>query len=459
MYTNKEKQIALELYDELYSVSKVVQTLEYPSRKTMYCWIYERDKPIQPKLKTRGDNTPEHPRNPSLEVKINALHRCFELGEDIQYVSEDIGYSRASIYTWRRKYLRKGTEALMNKKNVPRGKLTPDKSIDTKEMNELKTQVQDMQLEIDILKETIEVLKKDPGIDLRKLYNKEKVVIIDALKDRHPLPALLKKLQMPKSSYYYHQKRLSQADKYADLRVQIKQIFNENSQRYGYRRIHASLIKQGDRVSEKVVRRIMIECELVVPKKKAKKYTSYKGEISKAVPNILNRNFHANSPNQKWLTDITEFAIPAGKVYLSPIVDCFDGYLPSWRIGTTPDSELVNSMLDEAISNLRSDEHPLIHTDRGCQYRWSGWISRMNKVGLQRSMSRKGCSPDNSACEGFFGRLKNEMFYNHSWLDVSIEQFIDILNDYLIWYNNDRIKLSLGNMSPVEYRHSLGLTA
>lgn len=459
MYTNKQKQTALDFYDKLESITKVIQTLEYPSRKTMYCWIDERSDFSRPKLRTRSDNTPEHPRNPTLEVKLEALHRCFELGEDIQCVSEDIGYSRVSIYTWRKKYLTKGTVALMKRKNVPRGKLEPDGSVDSKEMDELRTQVQDMQLEIDILKETIEVLKKDPGIDLRKLCNKEKVVIIDALKYRHPLPKLLQKLQTPRSSYYYHQKLLSQPDKYADLRIQIKQLFDESSERYGYRRIHALLKKQGHRVSEKVVRRIMIECELVVFKRKTKKYTSYQGEITEAVPNVLSRNFHASSPNQKWLTDITEFAIPAGKVYLSPIVDCFDGYLPSWKIGTSPDSELVNSMLDEATSNLKIGEYPLVHTDRGCHYRWAGWISRMNKAGLQRSMSRKGCSPDNSACEGLFGRLKNEMFYNHSWLDVSIEQFIEILNNYLIWYNNERIKLSLGNRSPVEYRHSLGLTA
>ena len=83
----------------------------------------------------------------------------------------------------------------------------------------------------------------------------------------------------------------------------------------------------------------------------------------------------------------------------------------------------------------------------------------MEKAGLQRSMSKKGCSPDNSACEGLFGRLKNEMFYTQSWANVSIQQFIEILNQYLIWYNKERIKVSLGNRSPEEYRRSLGLIA
>ena len=101
----------------------------------------------------------------------------------------------------------------------------------------------------------------------------------------------------------------------------------------------------------------------------------------------------------------------------------------------------------------------IIHSDRGVHYRWPGWINRMESNGLTRSMSKKGCSPDNSACEGVFGRIKNEMFYNTDWTGVSISEFIDILNNYLHWYNEKRIKQSLGYLSPMEYRRSLGLTA
>ena len=161
----------------------------------------------------------------------------------------------------------------------------------------------------------------------------------------------------------------------------------------------------------------------------------------------------------KWLTDITEFHIPAGKIYLSPIIDCFDELPVSWTIGIHPDAELVNTMLDEAIATLKDDEKPLVHSDRGAYYRWPGWISRMSEAGLTRSMSKKGCSPDNSACEGFFGRLKNEMFYNRSWSNVSIDEFIDILDQYIHWYSKKRRKLSLGGLSPIDYRKSLGLIA
>jgi putative transposase len=140
------------------------------------------------------------------------------------------------------------------------------------------------------------------------------------------------------------------------------------------------------------------------------------------------------------------------------LLDCFDGLVVSWTIGTRPDSELVTTMLDAAIETvISSDRKPVIHSDRGAHYRWPGWLSRMHNAKLTRSMSRKGCSPDNAACEGFFGRLKNEMFYPGDWKATTIEQFIKAVHDYIIWYNEKRIKISLGSLSPIEYRESLGL--
>lgn len=201
----------------------------------------------------------------------------------------------------------------------------------------------------------------------------------------------------------------------------------------------------------------MKEEHLEVRITKRKRYSSYMGEISPAVANEINRDFHSSKPNEKWLTDITEFNIGEKKVYLSPIIDCFDGLPVTWTIGTSPNAELVNTMLDNAIAQLDNGEKPIVHSDRGCHYRWPGWIERMNKAKLIRSMSKKGCSPDNSACEGFFGRMKNEMFYGIKWDDTEVSEFIDIVNEYMEWYREKRIKVSLGGISPMEYRRSLGL--
>lgn len=116
-----------------------------------------------------------------------------------------------------------------------------------------------------------------------------------------------------------------------------------------------------------------------------------------------------------------------------------------------------NAMIDGAIARLSDGDHPVIHSDRGGHYRWPAWIQKVQNAGLIPSMSKKGCSPDNAACEGFFGRLKNEMFYGRSWMGVSLQHFMLILDQYIHWYHEKRIKISLGAMSPVEYRQSLGL--
>jgi transposase InsO family protein len=250
------------------------------------------------------------------------------------------------------------------------------------------------------------------------------------------------------------------AEKYTEVRRAMADIFELNHRCYGYRRMRASLSRQRLRLSEKVVLRLMKQECLVVAKPKRRRYGSYLGEISPAPENLVNRDFTAVAPNEKWLTDITEFQIPAGKVYLSPMIDCFDGLVISWTIGTRPDSDLVNTMLDAAVETVaRNSKRPIVHSDRGAHYRWPGWLSRIANAKLIRSMSRKGCSPDNAACEGFFGRLKTELFYPRNWQSTSIEQFIQALDSYIRWYNEKRIKISLGALSPVEYRESLGLAA
>ena len=282
-------------------------------------------------------------------------------------------------------------------------------------------------------------------------------MIIDALKSKYSLPDLCKKLSLPRSSYYYQETVVRAEDKYLEIRNRIVQLFHMNRNTFGYRKIHMLLHNEGIIVSEKVVRRIMRQEQLIVKQKRTKKYNSYKGEITPAVENIVNRDFHAEKPNQKWITDITEFSIKSGKVYLSPIIDCLDGMPVSWTIGTSPNAELTNTMLRKAIATLSPDEKPIVHSDRGCHYRWPEWIKIMDDAGLTRSMSRKGCSPDNSACEGFFGHLKTEMFYGYNWDDYSIDEFIQEVNDYMQWYCRDRIKTTLGGLSPLDYRRGIGV--
>ncbi len=428
-----------------------IKALGYPSREVLRAWLQE----LHPDGRTRvvgrsRDRTP-------VDKQAAVIALCMRQGS-AKSVEQDLGVSRPTLYNWRTQLLGEDASAPMKPEQDP-----PQDSERTEleeQLAALRQEIRRLQLEQDILKKANELIKKDLGIDRQLLTNREKTGLVDALRTIYPLNELLRELGLPRSSYFYHRARAQVADKYAGVRRVMSEIFECNYRCYGYRRIHASLSRQSLKISEKVVRRLMKQECLVATLRKRRRYGSYMGEISPAPDNLLNRDFRASAPNEKWLTDVTEFQIPAGKVYLSPMIDCFDGMVVSWSIGTRPDAELVNTMLDAAIETVAaSNDRTVVHSDRGGHYRWPGWLSRISDAKLVRSMSRKGCSPDNAACEGFFGRLKNELFYSRDWMSASIEEFVATLDAYIHWYNDTRIKDSLGFRSPIEYRRDLGIAA
>ncbi|HAM5055734.1 TPA: IS3 family transposase, partial [Escherichia coli] len=374
-----------------------------------------------------------------------------------QEIADKLGVCRGTLYNWKNQLL--GPCAPASMKHSPKRSPVLDAAALRCQVESLRQDVRRLKIERELLKQAHEILKNGADIDLHRLANKDKAVLVEALHGQYELPELLCHVGLARSSYFYHRARLKLADKYLDVRRSITDIFDSNYRCYGYRRVQASLLKECTGISEKVVRRLMKQEGLIVVKPKRRRYNSYLGEIGAAPQNLINRDFHAAAPNEKWLTDITEFQIPSGKVYLSPVIDCFDGLVVSWSIGTHPNANLVNTMLDAAIDAVQgSESRPMIHSDRGAHYRWPGWLSRVHDAKLVRSMSRKGCSPDNAACEGFFGRLKMELFYPGNWQSTTIEQFIEAVDTYIRWYNEKRIKVSLGRLSPVEYRQKLGLT-
>ena len=255
--------------------------------------------------------------------------------------------------------------------------------------------------------------------------------------------------------HHCHHARLG-VDKYAGLRAEVAGAFADSKGRYGYRRIKA-VLKTG--VSEKVVRRIMAEEGLSAHVPKRRRYSSYEGETTPAPANLVDRDFTAERPNEKWLTDISEIKARDGKVYLSPPVDCFDGKIVADTAGFSPNAELANRMPEKAASTLPGNARPLVHSDRGCHCRWPGWLGLMERFGLTRSMSAKGCSPDNAAAEGFFGRMKTEAVHPEKWEEHTRNEVLALVDEYIRWYNHERIKQSLGWMSPVQYRQSQGMAA
>ena len=463
-YSKEQRKQAVEYFLEHgRSISRTIRALGFPGKTVLSEWLNE-DLPED--KRHHGCKTNSCLVRYTAEQKEQAVIDYCAGSKTSAEIAKAYGVSPNAIYGWKKKLLSKGCSVMP--KNTPMKISEDEKSISSlhaekealeQKVKDLEQDVYRLQLERDILEKAGEILKKGKGISLETLTNREKAVVIDALRNKYRLKVLLKAINMEKSSYCYQSNTMKKTDKYSELRANVRRIFNESYCNYGYRRIHAEVKKSGVIVSEKVIIRIMDEEGLQIRRAKSKKYSSYAGEISPEVENIINRDFHAETPNMKWLTDITEFIIPAGKVYLSPIIDCFDGLAVAWTIGTSPNAELVNTMLDTAILILDDDEHPIVHSDRGSHYRWPGWIERMSLAGLTRSMSKKGCSPDNSACEGFFGRLKNEMFYFRTWAGVTIDEFTAILDNYIRWYNEKRIKMSLGAMSPLDYRRCLGLIA
>ena len=254
---------------------------------------------------------------------------------------------------------------------------------------------------------------------------------------------------MPRSTFYYQLKHLNDEDKHTEEKEVIAQIFKENKGRYGYRRITMEMRNRGYSINHKTVRKLMhscgVKCEI-----RRHKYRSYKGSVGKVAPNILNRNFAATKPNQKWVTDVTEFNVRGGKVYLSPILDLFNGEIVSYNISLHPVFHQVMDMLDKAFEKIPNTNETILHSDQGWQYQMKRYQRILKEHGIIQSMSRKGNCLDNSVMENFFGLLKTEMFYKHEF--KSTEHLISEIEAYIDYYNNRRIKCKLKGLSPVQYR-------
>jgi len=255
---------------------------------------------------------------------------------------------------------------------------------------------------------------------------------------------------LARSTFFYHQARLHNPDPKEKLKAAVTEIFETNHGRYGHRRIHTELLKQGWTVAKKTVLKLMRSLQLVCKVRRRKRYNSYQGEQGRIAPNLLNRQFEADAPNQKWVTDVTEFSVGDRKLYLSPVMDLFDRQIISHAISTSPNLALTNGSLKEALACLEPGRQPLVHSDQGIQYQHRTWRTLLKGAGAVQSMSRKGNCHDNAVMENFFGHLKEELFHRVRFL--STEALATALNDYIRWYNNERISTKLKGLSPVQYR-------
>lgn len=251
----------------------------------------------------------------------------------------------------------------------------------------------------------------------------------------------------------------------------IINIFYTHKERYGYRRIALELKNIGYIINHKKVKRLMSVMGLYAKVAKAK-YKSYKGDMNGIVKNKLldkivdkenhktyyKRNFHTTRCNEIWATDVSEFHIAAGKVYLSAMIDLHNREIVSFNISTSPNFEQIKDMLHKAFDKYDNLNNLTLHSDQGWQYQMQVYHKILKEKGIRQSMSRKGNCLDNSVMENFFGKMKNEMFYGYEYTFKTIEDLKIAMEQYIMYYNTQRITVKLKGLTPVQYRNQSLLT-
>ncbi|MHA0856331.1 IS3 family transposase [Paenibacillus sp. CMAA1364] len=357
--------------------------------------------------------------------------------------------SHSTILSWQRGLKSHGMDALQ-----PKGKRRPSMN---KEPSKRKTQVfaegsvEALQAEVEYSRMENAYFKKVECLSSKqgKITKQDKAQVVYELRYEFSVKGLLQLAGVPRSTYYYVVKTFGMPDRDKELKDAIQAIYEEHEGRYGYRRIRDELVNRKHHVNHKKVHRLMkvlgLKCLV-----RMKKYRSYKGTIGKIAANILERKFHAEKPNEKWVTDITEFKLFGEKLYLSPVLDLFNGEIITYTIASRPTYSLVSEMLVKAFERLSKDDTLLMHSDQGWHYQMKPYRHALKERGITQSMSRKGNCYDNSVMENFFGIMKSELLYLKKF--ESVEHFKQELSKYIDYYNHKRIKTKLKGMSPVLYR-------
>ena len=189
-------------------------------------------------------------------------------------------------------------------------------------------------------------------------------------------------------------------------------------------------------------------------KRPKEKYHSYKGEVGRIADNVIKRDFSTTAPFEKWTTDVSQFNLPWGKCYLSPILDMHTNEVISYDLSQTPNMEQISNMLEKAFNKVKNTEGIIFHSDQGWQYQHAYYRDELKKHGIIQSMSRKGNCYDNCIMETFFGRLKNEMFYGNEKDFDSFNEFSKAIDEYIDYYNNKRIQSITKWMPPTIFRRT-----
>jgi len=271
------------------------------------------------------------------------------------------------------------------------------------------------------------------------------------LRRHHKLADLLQVAGLARSTFYYQCQAILRTEQQSAMEVKILAVYDEHKGRYGYRRITAALcLSMAEPVNHKCVQRLMQKMGLcaLIRGKKSFRHAPNMSDVN--VPNVLQRDFFAKAPNQKWVTDVTEFKVNGQKLYLSACMDLYNREIIAHRMARRPVFDLVSDTLREALARSAYASELIVHSDQGWHYKMQPYRAMLAHHGVKQSMSRRGNCFDNAVIESFFGTLKAE--YCHLETHDGIAALEAGVHDYIRYYNHERIKLGLQGLSPVEYR-------
>ncbi|MDK8670006.1 IS3 family transposase [Corynebacterium sp. MSK195] len=376
----------------------------------------------------------------SFEIKKEVVQRHLT-GESKMSLAREFGLSSDQVVGyWSRKWRKGGDDALKPKpKGRPKGSAKP----------KVLSEEDKLRRENERLRAENAYLKKIAGLEESGTRLKVQAIVI--LKSHHRLEYLLEAAGMPRATFFYHQKRLSEPDKHAAIKDAIRESFEVNKHRYGYRRVLLDLRNKGWVVNHKLVYKLMRQMGLRAKIRQRRPYISYAGTKSRIADNKLDRKFTPDTPNTVFVSDVTEFRVAGRKVYLSPVMDLFDRSIVAYTVATSPTAAFTAESLTKAIAACAPKPGWMMHTDQGFQYQHSSWRNLISDNGGVQSMSRKANCYDNAVMESFFGHLKTEMY--HGEVFDTVEDFNQAIEDYIQWYNTERIQQRLKGLTPMHYRN------
>ncbi|MFK3988683.1 IS3 family transposase [Exiguobacterium mexicanum] len=458
LYTKEQKIAAVRDYLDGVTMVEVLSRYQISSRSVLYRWIKKYTSHSELTDSRKGmDRAMTKGRKTTFEERMKIVRYCLDNGRNYQRTAEIFAVSYQQVYGWTKKYDADGVHGLEDR----RGRTKQEEELTNEE--KLERRIQQIERENERLRAENLLPKKVRGDREERLISQIRLQLrymaIEEMSttDTFPVVLLCEIAQVSRAAYYKWLKRTVSVREEENLSLleDIRLLYDQVNGTYGYRRITMTVNRRRRQhglpaYNEKRIYRLMRIHEIrSVIRQKRKRYK--KSSPQHVAENLMNREFSASRPDEKWCTDVTEFKYGAGrKAYLSAIIDLYDGSIVAYRIGKSNNNALVFQTMIPAIAGLRSGASPMIHSDRGFQYTSRGFKRMVEEAGLTHSMSRVGRCLDNAPIEGFWGTLKVEMYYLREFQAYS--ELTSAIETYISFYNHDRFQKRLNGLSPVEYR-------